>query len=343
MFVTPTVSSFIFAWPVISSRALISEETCFVSKSLRRDATELGALSFLTRENTGGTIDAALSQPQSFDFLDDEIIEESVHSILNDKYGHPNAELARSIWDWGNSQRLLQSSTDDHSDTLQNKRFPAAQLKFSTRRGLRIVDKLAQELSQRDHYSDLVQEGVVALMSAMAEFDPKEGELRFENYARKQIKDAMKTFLVDSSNAQRRFPSKVDSKPEATPSSAEDKIVSISVEPHDLIVEPLGNFITNKNPTPEDIALVDMIQHDIRDFLDRTLEEKELKIVRLKFGLDPPFVGGMNSVEIANHSGLDVEVVEEMESTALEKLRLSFSDDYIGAYIDNDYTDEVSL
>ena len=51
------------------------------------------------------------------------------------------------------------------------------------------------------------------------------------------------------------------------------------VEPHDQIVGPFRNFVAEDNPTPEDIAPTDMIQHDICEFLDRILDEKELQVV----------------------------------------------------------------
>ena len=53
--------------------------------------------------------------------------------------------------------------------------------------------------------------------------------------------------------------------------------------------------------------------------------------------------GGMNLTDIVNHFGVEIREVKEIETRALEKLRTSFSDDYMGAYLDNDHTEEVSL
>jgi len=334
--------------------------------------TELRASSFVTRtppfetENTGGQIDAALSEIQSLHSQrhpNDEIMEE-MHTILSDGHGHLNSELARSIWDWENSQRIISQSSNDGKDydgikpttTTREKLFPAAQLKFSTRRGLRMVDSIAHEvdhasiaITQGDRYPDLIQEGVVALMGAMVEFDPIDGEVRFEAYARVEIKNAMEKALVEGGGAKGQNWLVRDVLSKSKMPRRREKAVGRmdAVDPHDQIVAPFRNFVADDNPTPEDIALTDMIQHDISEFLDRILDEKELKVVRMKFDLDGSVsaasAGGMNLMDIANYLGVEFGEVKETESRALEKLRTSFSNDYIGAYLDDDHAEEVSL
>lgn len=358
------VSVIIISSSISSSLSFTPQEAYFNSRFRNGQLTKIGASSFVINrnenvENTGGKIDAALS----LDFLghpNDEIMEE-MHSILSDGHGHLNSELARSIWDWENSQRIIsqsQSSNNINDDediemaatTSQERLFPAAQLKFSTRRGLRIVDSIALEINHDDRYPDLIQEGVVALMSAMVEFDPRDGEVRFEAYARGEIKNAMEKALAEgggSTKGRSWLAQDVLSKPKSAIPS--EKIVRHmdAVDPHDQIIAPFRNFLAEDNPTPEDIALTDMIKHDIGDFLNRILDEKELKVVRMKFDLDgsasAASVGGMKLVDIANYLGVEFGEVKETESRALEKLRRSFSNDYMGAYLDNDHAEEVSL
>ena len=69
--------------------------------------------------------------------------------------------------------------------------------------------------------------------------------------------------------------------------------------------------------------------------------------MRMKFNLDgsasAASAGEMNLMEITNHFGVEIGEVKEIEFRALEKLRTSFSGDYMGAYLDNDHTEEVSL
>lgn len=123
----------------------------------------------------------------------------SYHSFLDDGHGHINPELAQSIWDWDNEHRL-----SEEGDIGSKTKFPAAELKYSTRDGLRLVDKIARDLLPDDSsdlsYSDLVQEGVVALMRAMTTFDPSEDkENMFEAYAKKSIIHEMTKVLTDTS------------------------------------------------------------------------------------------------------------------------------------------------
>jgi len=95
--------------------------------------------------------------------------------------------------------------------------------KYSTRDGLRLVDSIAKEIlsastgaastsasssasvqddSAATSYSDLTQEGVVALMQAMASFNDQGGQLSkedFAHYARRQIYSAMSRSLAQAS------------------------------------------------------------------------------------------------------------------------------------------------
>jgi len=353
-----TVSAISVSSCINYASAFTPQEIIVNSGFRDRHLTELRASSFVTRtppfetENTGGKIDAALSELQSLHshrHPKDDIMEE-MHTILSDGHGHLNSDLARSIWDWENSQRIISQSSNDGKNydgiksttaTMRDKLFPAAQLKFSTRRGLRIVDSIAQEVDHGDRYPDLIQDGVVALMGAMVEFDPSDGEVRFEAYARVEIKNAMEKALVEGGEAKCRdalSKSNVPRRREQTIGQMD------AIDPHDQIVAPFRNFVADDNPTPADIALTDMIQHDISEFLDRILDEKELKVVRMKFDLDSDVsAGGMNLMDIANYLGIDFGEVKETESRALEKLRTSFSNDYIGAYLDDDHAEEVSL
>eukprot|EP01083_Nonionella_stella_P199492 731466_1 len=110
---------------------------------------------------------------------------------------------------------------------------------------------------------------------------------------------------------------------------------------HDRIVQPMREAINDENATPVELALSDMIRHDIGEFLERQLSETELKIIRLRFGLEENVQ--RETVEIARALGLEISVALEMEREALRKLRISFEDDYIGAYLDDDHEAEVSL
>lgn len=154
-------------------------------------------------------------------------------SIIDDGEGHINADLARSIWEWENEHMKEEGGEGDKSKKGDDggEDFPAARLKFSTRSGLRIVDEVAREMlaltsesasesakaSASDvesgaggasaSYSDLCQEGTIALMRAIAKYDPSMPD-PFEVYARHKIYRAMSRAVADTARPL-RLPSRV--------------------------------------------------------------------------------------------------------------------------------------
>ena len=129
--------------------------------------------------------------------------------------------MARGIWEWEN-QHLLEIKTggggggDDNGDGDSSDMFPAARVKFNTRAGLRMVDEIARDLLSRGElqeeedgrgYSDLTQEGTIALMRAMETFDPKPSSSEsFEDHARRGIFCAMSLALESSSRGRNAVP-----------------------------------------------------------------------------------------------------------------------------------------
>jgi RNA polymerase sigma factor (sigma-70 family) len=120
-------------------------------------------------------------------------------SILNDANGHLNSNLASAIYEW--EKVHAQESTLANQD-------------FSTRDGLRLVDLLAREIlssissddvSSREpvSYSDLVQEGMMALLRAMSSYTRYQSHTSkdegFESYAKKSVQSALLNFLAHSS------------------------------------------------------------------------------------------------------------------------------------------------
>jgi RNA polymerase sigma factor (sigma-70 family) len=385
----------------------------------------------------------------------DDLLLGNMHSVLDDGQGHMNADLARAIWEWENAIRLEEeessssssSSSGGESNTgeqaeVQTKtrtppspkvlQYPASQLKFSTRQGLRMIHEIALEVldieledvdtdTSPTNYADLVQEGVVALMSAMAEADVNDNDQYdndndkttttsrsqlFEVKAREAIRDVMvkAQFKIRTPRA---FPSVVfdalNHKHQSSMSSSKSKqddeldtntnrglsnkatlsssssssqqtVVLLEEEDQEedttgadvdadttttqslntALVQPLASLLQQSNPTPDEVALSDMIRHDLDGFLKRTLTPKELAVIRLKFGLEVTSTTtgrqetscgrGWNVETIGEVMELSKEDVVELETQALEKLRMCFRKDYIGAYLDDDpATEEVSL
>lgn len=94
-------------------------------------------------------------------------------SILEDSTGHINRELAERIWNWEQEHRNEQN---------------LPKLEYSVRSGLRLVDKTARDALRgtSERYSDLVQEGLSALLDAMSRYrnDDSDG---FEKFAQQHI------------------------------------------------------------------------------------------------------------------------------------------------------------
>lgn len=269
-----------------------------------------------------------------------------LHSILDDGQGHINSELARSIWQWENNH--FHSKNDDP--------FPAKRLRYSTRDGLRLIDDIARKLDIGNRHADLVQEGVVALMKCTvlwderhtSNHDEKIPEDSFEAYAKKSIKKAMKKALTESSdNVNERTEVNLDllrKRSLEQGMKTKTKAVDEDPQPHNQLTQPLSEAWEDANPTPIEIALSDMIRHDIGDFLVRQLSDMELKVIRLRFGLEKKSIGyPMSTEEIASSLDIAFAHVLKLEEDGLGKLRSSFEDDYIGAYIDDDHAMEVSL
>eukprot|EP00521_Asterionellopsis_glacialis_P007278 CAMPEP_0195282456 /NCGR_PEP_ID=MMETSP0707-20130614/1315_1 /TAXON_ID=33640 /ORGANISM="Asterionellopsis glacialis, Strain CCMP134" /LENGTH=377 /DNA_ID=CAMNT_0040341423 /DNA_START=387 /DNA_END=1520 /DNA_ORIENTATION=- len=366
--------------------------------------------------------------------------------------------------------------------------------KYSTRKGLKIVDQVARELldtldssdasladttttggdivEDRDSsvmsYSDLVQEGIVALMHAMANFNPPAskdekdqpsqhqedtvGEAKFESFARNAIYNSMSRCLADDSrpirlpghvqtvlqNARQErlkleneFPGRTIANQEVatnigidveklelyllvsrdtlstertvevfntwldndsapfredmdgdTASGAnqnthnikegsnmntmlggssgvttdEDEYYLYEEEGEDemwvhqeQIAGPLGDFIADTSASPDDVALASMIQHDVDDFLTRTLNEQECEVIRMRYGL----TGGQSSSDVeddssstpaamslthvAKHLGVSRTRIAQIEERALEKLRTSYTNRYVEVYLDDEH------
>ena len=59
-----------------------------------------------------------------------------------------------------------------------------------------MVDSIVHGVNHDNRHPDLIQEGVVALMGAMVDFDPKNGEAPIEAYAKGEIKNAIEMALA---------------------------------------------------------------------------------------------------------------------------------------------------
>ena len=126
----------------------------------------------------------------------------SLESILDDGNGHINSALASAIYEWETA----------HTQTASI----CVKEDFSTRDGLRLVDRLAREiinsLQSNDEkiekkstisYNDLVQEGMIALLRAMSTYTNYislgKKNITFEQYAKDAIHSSFLQFLATTS------------------------------------------------------------------------------------------------------------------------------------------------
>jgi len=126
--------------------------------------------------------------------------EASIVDILEDYEGHINPELAQRIWKWEKQQRLNLDLPD-----FQN---------YSTRAGLRWVKEMVEKTMRsstvtstttatpnnlrRSLYDDLIQEGVIGLMTALKTFEQKSRPNEsFESFAKAQIEFGLEAFTIE--------------------------------------------------------------------------------------------------------------------------------------------------
>jgi DNA-directed RNA polymerase specialized sigma subunit len=111
------------------------------------------------------------------------------------------------------------------------------------------------------------------------------------------------------------------------------------------IAGPLQELIPdNEEPTPDDLALSEMIRHDMSEFLTSTLDPQEVQVVRLSFGLDS---GNPLSVsQTAKAISITKPEAAKLLQRGLEKLRASYTSRYVESYLDDeeesyDFVDSV--
>jgi len=177
-------------------------------------------------------------QPQDVEFA----------SLFEDDRGHINPELAQRIYKWEQDQRLSQN-------------LPKFQ--YSTRQGLRwVLDYV------KDGDEDLMQEGVIALMQAMTDFERKApSKVTFEAYCKRHIQRALNEY-EGLRQQQRRRSGKAPLSVEST-IQIDDPLETTHYTNQDEWEAREGLVLDNgqgvKAAKPEDEVLVE-------DFLDESIQ-----------------------------------------------------------------------
>jgi len=224
------------------------------------------------------------------------------------------------------------------------------------RANLRLVVKIANDYSNYElPISDLISEGNIGLIKAVERFDPDRGA-KLSTYAAWWIKQSIKRALANQSKAirlpvhlvdkiakMRRVTNQLTDELEREPTDEEVSIVlgipvnkvahlrSVSVRPASLdapIGEDAGTSFGDligdeKALTPFENLNEKSYSTDISDMLGQ-LEERDGKIIRLRFGLDGDSPKTLE--EVGSIFGITRERVRQLQNMAIKKMRHIMTD-----------------
>jgi len=249
-------------------------------------------------------------------------------AMLEDSKGHINPELAQRIWKWEKQQRLNLDLPD-----FEN---------YSTRAGLRWVKEMiiktmrsstmtttttatvSPNTQRRSLYDDLIQEGVIGLMTALKTFEQKSHPNEsFESFAKAQIGFALETFTLERAKGMgtltKRHPLSIENTVEINEhEELVDDFLDENLQYEDNIMDGMS---------PDDLALTDMILYNVDDFLGNTLDETESQIIQMRYGLDDGVPKTQR--EISFDLDLTVSKIRKLQKLALNKLRANFTARYV--------------
>lgn len=236
----------------------------------------------------------------------------------------------------------------------QNEKSASARHRM-IRSNLRLVISIAKRYSNMGlAFSDLVEEGNIGLMRAVEKFNPERG-YRFSTYASWWIKQAIMRALSNQGKTIRipvymydviskwrkvrdgllqklnRMPTRREiAKIMEVPVQKVKEIENIAGRPSSLNAPvsldgtaELIDLIEDDSSHSPDVQIGEMLKNERIEKLLERLDEREKRILTLRFGLgkeDPHTLE-----EVAQEFGITRERVRQIEASALKKIRLQLS------------------